>query len=250
MALPKNSTFSSSAAAVPAKAPELINNFASSLDQNILNIFKALTVDLDEFKQSLAGITRFGADDMLFVYNNPTGKEVGPQEAIRMDKNGNIAIGTEYPRWPRAKVDVNGALYAIPQYGRWHQTAVLAGNGLYTWDTESFNPNSDIYSRVAANTAIRVDEPGDYDIRTSLITRDLVAATSTRMVAALRRNATQQVNFFTALCTDDFAQVYTSVIVRLNRGDTIDAQLTGPATADRYGDANLGNTWLEICKVN
>jgi len=116
MAIDKRSSkFLRSPTVVPTNTSALLNGMEGKIDENSLNIFKALIKDIDEYKTSMYGITR-RFDQMMFLYNSPTGKETDVMEAARMDNRGNFAIGTEYPAWPWCKVDVNGSLYAVHQW--------------------------------------------------------------------------------------------------------------------------------------
>jgi len=234
---------------VPNLSPQLIQQIEQVQDQATVNALKAVVRDIEEYKKSLLGIVRRG-DNMLYIYNFPTQTNTNIVEAMRMDKYGNFAFGTEYPRWPRAKVDVNGPLYAIPQWGLWSQTVELAGNGLYTWDTEVYNPNSDIYTRATANTQIRIDEPGTYEITFNVFAHDVAAATAAPIIWELRVNTVVQAGIRTALCTDDIAATGTCKLVTINRGDLVDINLAAPATAARLGTASVAITWLLITKVN
>jgi hypothetical protein len=237
---------------IPTRAANLIDNAGGEVDDNVLAIFKALMADIEDYKASMFGITRrYGRfDQMMYLYNNPTGKEGDIEEAARMDKNGSIAIGTEYPRWPRCKVDVNGPLYATPQFGLWAHTAGVAGIGVYAWDTTIYNPNTDLYSLVAGNTQIRIDEPGTYDVRINLYALDTVSATGSRTVWIIRQNGLGLVGASAPVMADDFAFIHITKIFNAARGDVIDVYLNAQATAGRYGDANTSNVWIELCKVN
>jgi hypothetical protein len=238
---------------IPTRAANLIDNAGGEVDDNVLAIFKALMADIEDYKASMFGITRrYGRfDQMMYLYNNPTGKEGDIEEAARMDKNGSIAIGTEYPRWPRCKVDVNGPLYAIPQFGLWAKTTVdAAGAGLYTWDTEVSNPNSDIYTRTAGNTRIRISEPGTYEIKANIFVQDGAAATGDGFTMQVRQNAVVLVGAVNGLTSTDLVWFHMTGITNASRGDLVDVNFAGPATGAKFGNNVLGNTWLSICKVN
>jgi len=244
----RDSNFLATPTRVPLTSARLIENYEKQLDSNVLNVFKAFVKDIDDFHKSIFGITR-RFDQMLFIYNNPSEKETDIQEALRMDKYGYFAIGTEYPRWPRARVDVNGALYAIPQYGLWSSSAIVAGAGLYTWGVEVFNPNSDIYKRAATNTKIQITEPGTYDIRANIFARHSGVTVGDPVDLQIRKNAAAIVTMSGAVMTNDLVWVHATKIVNVSKDDLIDVNLV-TVGADRYGTADATETWLEICKVN
>lgn len=250
----RDSNFIANPTAVPLNAAAAINSSEGKIDPIALNIFKAFLRDLEEYKKSIVGFTR-RFDNMLFLYNNPTQKETDIREAIRMDKYGFFSFGTEYPRWPRARIDVNGALYAIPQFGIWEQTNILAGVGLYTWNTEVFNPNSDIYKRSGGNTTITITEPGTYDVRATVMVEDDVSADpGERTDVTLNHNANVILSTaFTAgsLAGPNFytSHVLNTLVANVQANDTIDVELIGPVGANRFGDANHFSK-LVICKVN
>jgi len=244
----KDSNFIEGPSLVPTNTSSLLNSYEKLLDPTLLALFRAVINDFDNYKSSMIGITR-RFENMLFIYNFPSQRETDIQEAMRMDKYGNFAFGTEYPRWPRAKIDVNGALYAIPQFGIWEQVADLAGLGLYTWGTEVYNPNTDIYQRSGGNTTITITEPGTYDVRTVV----LVEADKAITYVTLNHNA----NIIKSTVDGDgdstlISHVLTAIVQNVARGDTFDVELVAPTSvgATRKGDAVNHYSSLNICKVN
>jgi len=248
----KSSKFLRSPTVVPTNTSVLLNSLEGKIDDNILNIFKALVKDIDEYKTSMYGITR-RFDQMMFLYNSPTGKETDVIEAARMDNKGNFAIGTEYPRWPRCKVDVNGSLYAVPQRGKWIHTTITAAPSVCTWDTEFFNNATDIFIRQTGNTQIRITEPGHYYIAVSVLIQVSTAVGGQNSFMQLRLNAAtfKQVDYNFQLPSIFLYIPYiaSGFFEIVNTTSFIDVNVAGAAAIFIYGDA-VHRTVLEICKVN
>ena len=248
MAIDKRSSkFLRSPTVVPTNTSALLNGMEGKIDENSLNIFKALIKDIDEYKTSMYGITR-RFDQMMFLYNSPTGKETDVIEAARMDNRGNFAIGTEYPAWPWCKVDVNGALYAIPQWCHFSHTITEVGVGLYAWDTTLYNPNTDLYQLITGNSRVQINYPGTYQISFGGFATDVVSATGTRVIWNIRLNTVNIGAHDNGLFIDDFCHVSGTKLIRINKGDIVDIVLILPLTADRTGA--LVRSWLQIVKVN
>jgi len=249
----RDSDFLAAPSLVPTNTSSLLNSYEKTLDPTLLALFRAVINDFDNYKTSMIGITR-RFDNMLFIYNFPNQKQADIQEAVRMDKYGNFAFGTEYPRWPRCKLDINGALYAIPQFGIWEQQVDLAGLGLYTWGVEIYNPNTDIFSRTGANTTIRIDEPGTYDVR-AVVVLEAEAASPVALDTYVTLNHNANIIKTTIWPrTRSFlvSHVLTAIVQNVARGDTFDVELVAPTPvgSNRKGDGTNHYSSLNICKVN
>lgn len=148
----------------------LTTKFLSSLkgkvDKDLFDFLEIVVDDLDEFKQSLLGITRDGTGQ-LTIHNQPVASAEGDQLVLLMSKLGQISILEREPAFDYADLHVRGHIFGVPPRCIFRKSADTAGLGIYGWDTAEFNNELDMFrtslNGVAAGQ-IDVTREGTYRI--------------------------------------------------------------------------------------
>lgn len=137
-----------------------------------------------------------------------------------------------------------------PIIGKWYQSTTYTGvDGQWIWDTEVYNTDPSVYSRVtnasAANAGLKVARPGFYRVDAGVLLGGNLTA-GTRYDFAGRVNGASHHN---QLATTPIANGYVSFtwnqVLRLAAGDII-SMATPMTGATRFGDVNGNYTWAEL----
>lgn len=231
------------------QSTKLYLTLINKLDPNSQLLFKAIVDDLDYIRQNLLGIGRDNTEQLL-IKNKPITNNQADVLVFLLNKLGQIALLQPEPKFGYANLDVGGPkhIFGTPPYAVFCQKNLVAGVGLYTWDTVIYNNEPDMFVRVTANTQIKITDRGHYRILAQVIVEHgatAITATILNVNGARVRSST----LVTGPAGNTFATHNLNWQQEFLPGDLIDVQLlTG---TNRWADgATTQYNNIVVCRVN